>query len=708
MVERVIENAPFQDLPMTRIFRAALRPLAAAILPLAIAVICTPAGAAAQAPATPKPAIDHAASYYHYGLAKIYENQAEVSGRQDMATQAIEQYKLALDADPDSRVLQDGIANVYFRLGRIREAVAAAQAQVTKHPDDVDAHLLLGRVYLRTLGDGQGPQATEILQAAIKEYETIVKLKPKDLENHLLLGQLYGLNHDSDKADEQFKAAQAIDGSNEEVVLSMAREYSEQGNLDKAAGVIEAVPAGDRSARMEFALAGLYDQLKRPKDAAVAYQATLDQDPDNTDAKRGLAAALTASGQIDAAAKINAEILGTDPQDPQALIRQAQLQREKGDYEAALETLKKAQGLVATGSDEEILYTEALVYDGMGRLDDGIQTLQQLLKSSASPDGKYVDGAQTNRSIFLDLLGNLERQRGNTAEAIAAYQQLADLGGDFTTPAIEEQVDAYRDAHQWAKALQVAADAAKAMPKSHDAQLMYARQLADSGKVDEGIKLAEAQLTGGPDDREVYFDLADINTRAKRWKDASIAFDKTEALAVKPKEKVLVYYARGDAENRQKLYDQAETDFRKGLELDPTNASIENDLGYMYADRGIKLDEAVSMLKKAVTFDPLNYAYLDSLAWAYYKQGQYAMAEDYERKAVQRMSTDPTLLDHLGEIEARNGKLQQAIADWQKSLQAFSTSLAPEADPADVARVQHQLEGARVRLAHAGTTGNKL
>jgi tetratricopeptide (TPR) repeat protein len=107
------------------------------------------------------------------------------------------------------------------------------------------------------------------------------------------------------------------------------------------------------------------------------------------------------------------------------------------------------------------------------------------------------------------------------------------------------------------------------------------------------------------------------------------------------------------------------------------------------------------MLKKAVAFDPQNYAYLDSLAWAYFKLGQYALADDYESKAVLRMSNDPTVLDHLGEIEARNGKLQKAIVDWQKSLQAYSTSLPPEAEPADVAKVQRKLEGARVRLAHA-------
>jgi tetratricopeptide (TPR) repeat protein len=646
--------------------------------------------------------VDHAASYYHYGLAKLYEAQAVASGRQDAATQAIEQYKMALDADPNSRILQDGVANLYFRLGRIREAVSAAQDQITKHPDDVDAHLLLGHVYLRTLGDGQGPKATEMLQAAIKEYETIVQLKPNDLDNRLLLGQLYGLNHDSAKAEEQFKAAQKIDPNNEDVVLDIAREYSEQGDLNRAAKEISDVPESDRTGRMDFALAALYDELKRPKDAAAAYQAALQQDPGNTDAERGLAAALTASGQMEAAAKVNSQILQTDPQDPQALIRAGEIQRQKGDFEQALMTFKKAEAQLSNGSDPELIYNEALTYDGLGRFDESIKAVKQLLTITVSPDGKYTDDAERNRAALLQLLGTVARQAGNTDEAISAYQQMQSLGGDYAVHATDSEVDTYREAHQWAKALQVAADAAKAMPSNHDAQLTYAVQLADANKLDEGIKLAEKQLTGAPDDREVYFDLAEMDVRAKRWKDASHAFDQAAALAIKPDDKVILYYYRGDAALREKLYDEAELDFRRGLAIDPDNASIENDLGYMYADRGVKLDDAVTLLKKAVASDPQNYAFLDSLAWAYYKQGQYAMAEDYERKAAQRMTNDPTLLDHLGEIEAKNGKLQQAIADWDKSLQQYASSLAPDADPADVARVQHKLESARVRLAHAG------
>lgn len=701
-MKRVNSTKTGQDLLMTKtIFCATLAMGCVLTLPAATAGAQTQTQPASPSPAAAATQPDHASSYYHYGLAKMYEDQAVANGRQDLATQAIEQYKLALEADPDSVTLENGLANLYFRLGRIREAVSAAQEQINKHPDDVDAHMLLGHVYLRSLGDGQNPQSGEMLQAAIKEYETIAKLKPNDVETHLLLGQLYGLAHDSAKAETEFKAAQKIDPNSEEVVLSIARLYSEQGDLARAAKVIEGVPTDDRSARMDFALAGIYDQLKQPKNAVKAYRAAVEEDPDNTDAKRGLASALAASGQMDEAAKIYAQILGADPQDAQALIRQADIQRQQGHYEQALATLKKAASLVS--DNVELSYNEALVYDALGRFDDSIKTLKQLLTATLPADGKYTDGDRSNRALFLDRLGIVQREANHTDDAVATYKEMQQLGGDYQARGADGVVDAYRDAHNWKAALDAAAAAAKAMPTNHDIQLNYARQLADSGKVDEGLKLANAQLSGTPDDRDVYFTIADIDVRAKRWKDASEILDKADALATKPEEKAFVAYYRGTVAERQKLFDQAEIEFRKGLQLSPDFAPIENYLGYMLAERGQKLDEAIAMLKKVVTFDPQNGAYLDSLAWAYYKQGQYALAEDYERKAALRMSNDPTVLDHLGEINAKTGKLSLAIDEWQKSLAQYATSLPPEADPADVAKVERKLESARVKLAHVNT-----
>jgi tetratricopeptide (TPR) repeat protein len=489
-------------------------------------------------------------------------------------------------------------------------------------------------------------------------------------------------------------------------VLSMARLYSEQGDLNRAAKVIADVPEGDRSSRMDFALGGIYDQLKKPKDAVEAYKAALQQDPDNTEAKRALANALMAAGQQDAAAKIFGEIVGTDPQDAESLIREADIQRQQGHYEQALATLKKA-GAIAP-DNIELKYNEALVYDALGRFDESVSTLKDVLAVTAMPEGKYSDQDKSNRALFLDRLGIVYREQGKTTEALDAYKQMAKLGGpEMQARAADGTIDAYRDAHDWNGATKAAAEAAKALPDNREIQLAYARQLADTNKVDDGIKVAQLQLKNKPEDREVWFTIADIDRRAKRWKDSADAVDKVEQLSTKNEDKAFLYYYRGSTAEQRKMYDQAETEFKKGLAIDPNYAAIENDYGYMLAERGQRLDEAIAMIKKAVAYDPQNGAYLDSLAWAYYKQGQYALAEDLARKAVLRNGSDPAVLDHLGEIYAKNGKLQLAVTEWQKSINAYATSLPPEADPADVSKVQKKLEGARVRLAHLNAAPTK-
>ncbi len=661
------------------------------------ATVKNPAPAAAPSVSIP----DHAASYYHYGLAHLYEEMAVNAGRPDYATQAIEEYKLALNADPNSVMLQNGLADLYFKIGRIREAVTAAQDQIKKNPDDLEAHTLLGKVYLRSLGDMQGAQSAQMLQLAIAEYEKLAQLKPDDVETHLLLGQLYGLNHDSAKAENEFKAAQKIDANSEEVVLNIARLYSEQGDTQRATDTLAAVPVSDRSARIEFALGASYDQLKKPKEAAAAYQRALDLEPDNLDTERGLANALLADGQLDPALKVLQQIVAAEPQDAQSQIHISEIERRQGHYDQALATLKKAKPLAQ--DSVELSYNEALIYDSLGRYDEATGVLTNLLAASSHPEGKYSEGEKSNRAIFLDRLGIIDREAGKTTEAIAAYKQITAMGGEYTLRGYQGQVDAYRDAHMWKEATAAAAEAAKALPKERGVQLMYAGQLADTGKPDEGIALAKAQLGETTDDRDVEVALAQIYIRLKRYKDASAELDKAESSSTKPEEKLYVYFLRGTMADRQKQYDAAEEDFRKALAIDPQNSTVLNYLGYMYADRGVKLPEALSLIRKAVELDPQNYAYLDSLGWVYFKSGQYALAEENLRKANERGNTDPTVHDHLGEVYEKTGKLKLAVSQWERSMTEYAHSLPADADPADVAKVQHKLENARVKLAKVGS-----
>jgi len=687
---------PFRLLRLTPVV-ALLTPVAALLLGAHLALAAPPPTSNPQ-PAAP----DRSGAYYHYGLAHYYEDMAINAGRPDYATQAVEEYKLALNADPDSALLQNGLADLYFKIGRIKEAVSAAQDQIKNNPDDIDAHTLLGKVYLRSLGDAQGAPSADILRLAIVEYETISRLKPGDIETTLLLGQLYALNHDSTKAEAAFKDAQKIDANSEEVVLNMARLYGEEGDPQRAAEALEGVPVDDRSPRIEFALGASYDMLKRPKEAAAAYRRSLDLEPDNADAQHALANALLMDEQLDEAMKVFNQLVAADPTDAQSEIHIAEIQRRQGHYDDALATLEKAKA--GAPDSAELNYNEALIYDALGSYDKATGVLSGMVDASSHPDGKYSDEEKQNLAIFLNRLGVIYREQNKTTEAVAAYKQIADLGGDYAEQGYQGQVDSYRDAHQWKDATAAASEGAKALPQDHLFQMTYAGQLADMGQVEQGLALAKAQLTGTPADREIEEDISQIYIRLKRFKEANDQLDKADLLASKPDDKLYVYFLSGEVLDRQKMYDEAEAQFRKALAIDPHNAAVLNYLGYMLADQGMKLPEALQMIRQAVDLDPQNGAYLDSLGWVYFKAGQYTQAEESLRKANERINTDPTVHDHLGEVYEKTGNLKMAVAQWERSMTEYAHSLPADADPDDVQKVQHKLQNARVKLAKLNTS----
>ena len=740
------------------------------LVPVAALLLATPLLLAAPQQAAPQPAAtagqaasDRSNAYYHYGLAHLYEEMAVNAGRSDYATQAVEEYKLALDADPNSAQLQDGLADLYFKIGRVSDAVSAAQEQVKRNPNDIEAHTLLGQVYLRSLGDMQGAQASDTLQHAIAEYEILERLKPDDLETKLLLGQLYALNNDHAKAEAEFKAAQSLDSNSEEVVLNMARLYEEEGDAQRAAATLAAVPVDDRTARIEFALGNAYDQLKEPKEAAAAYRRSLDMDSDNPDAERDLANALLEDGQLDAALAAYNDLAAADPNDAQTEIRISEIERRQGHYDAALATLEKAKAQIQSSPDLtlELEYNEALLYDTLGKYDQAVGVLTGLLSDSAHADGKYSDQEKQNRAIFLDRLGSIDREEDKTADAVAAYKQIVALGGEYVERGYDGEIDAYRDAHQWKDATAAAAEGAKALPKDRLMQLTYAGQLADVGQADQGIALAKAQLTGTAEDRDVEEALAQIYIRLKRFKEAGEELDMAEAQTGPPEgvapasvptgmsvappkdvapntnptgsaasnpaqppmakpvgstaaqaensanDRLYVLFLKGELYDREKMYDQAEVEFRKALAIDPENAAVLNYLGYMLADRGQRLPEALKLIQKAVDIEPQNGAYLDSLGWVYFKLGEYSEAEENLHKAIQRMDNDPTVLDHLGEVYEKTGNLKMAVEQWERSMAEYAQSLPADAEPEDVQKVQHRLEDARVKLAKLTAAADK-
>ncbi|GGG94984.1 tetratricopeptide repeat protein [Silvibacterium dinghuense] len=645
---------------------------------------------------------DRAAAYYHYMLAHEYEELAMTTGRSEYATRAGEEYKLALNNDPTSKFLNNGLAELYYRTGRIRDAISAAQEQIKKDPKNLDAHKLLGNIYLRTLSDGQQNSASdEILKLAIDEYNTIVQLEPNSIEDHLLLGQLYSFAHDSVHAEQQFDAAQKIDPGSEDTALNLARLYTEQGDTKRAITILNQVPPDARTGKTEFLLGATYEHIKDDKNAIAAYQRAVDLDPDNLDAERALAKLLLANNQLDPALKAFQDIAAGDPSDPEAFLRISEIQRREGHYEDALASLKKAKALASDSI--EISFQEGLLNDALGRYDEATKIFEKLASDSEHSTGQYSEPEKNNHALFLERLAIVYGEANQTDKAAATWQKLAELGTPFADQAYESEVDAYRDAHEYDKATQVARDALAKDPSNRARKLMLAGQLADNYHAEEGIDLAKSMLSKQPSDLEVYRALATMYTRLRRWKDAAQAIDDAEQLSTKPDDKLYIHFLRGVLYERQKEFVPAEAEFRQVLVIDPKNSMTLNYLGYMLADHDMKLDEALAMIQKAVELDPQNYAYLDSLGWANFKLGKYTQAEEQLRKAVERNSTDPTVHDHLGELYEKTGRLKLAASQWEESLSEYAHTLPADTDPGDVSKVQKRLDNARVRLAREGS-----
>ncbi len=613
--------------------------------------------------------VDKASAYYHYALAHMYEEQVAMYGRTELANKAIEEYRQAIDADPTSEYLTAGLAELYAKTGRIRDAVMEAQDILKRDPNNLEAHKLLGRIYLRSLGDIQsGNGSQNVLKLAIEQYEQIIKIEPDSVDDHLLLGRLYKVNNDLQKAESEFKTALKLQPDSEEAVTTLALLYTEEGDSTRAAQVLSAVPDASRSAKLYSVLGYTYEQQKEYKKAIDAYRKAIALDRDNLDAIRGLAENLMNDGQSEAALEQYKVIADANPEDAQTYVRIAEIYRRGGKFDLALENLKKAQSMVPDSID--VPYNLARVYQAQGRYDDAAQILQDLLKKTEKPDNNYTQAEKNNRSVFLELLGSVYRDNNNSQLAIETFRKMLTLGDENAERGYQQIIDTYREARQWQQATDTAKEAVQKLPNDRGLKMVYASQLADMGQAEAGLQQVKALLKGKPEDREVYITLAQMYSRLKRWPDAQESLDKAEQVSSKPEDKQYVYFLRGSMYERQKKYDQAEEMFRKVLSTDPDNATALNYLGYMLADRGVKLEEALNYIKKAVNLDPANGAYLDSLGWAYFRLGKYELAEDNLLKASQHITTDPTVQDHLGDLYQKTGRLKLAAVHWERALRS--------------------------------------
>jgi len=648
-----------------------------------------------QTASTPGP--DHSGAYYHYMLARRYQELAHVYNRSDFAERAISEYKLAMEADPGSLFLRVKLAELYFSVSRVGDAVREAEEVLKVNPDQEDAHRLLANLYLHNLGESQPEKvAKDSLHKAIEHFEALVRLNP-ETDSYVTLGRLYRLDNQPSKAEETFRKALHADPDSKSALNYLAQLYSDQGAYDQAVELLKKIPESELDTQTRSMLGFAYLQAHDYDNAATTYEKALAEEPENLDVRRAYAEALLRRGKTAEARTQLERVLKADPEDGNSHLRLGELERQEGSFDSARRELERAKTLMP--DNPEVQYQQVLLEDAVGNDDKAIEILQGVVKQTERPQGHYTAAEAHNRAVFLERLGSIYRNQEKYDRALETFRQLLTLGDSEAPQGEALIIETLRLQREPQQALQAADAAVQKYPKDRALVALRARLLAEQGRIEEAIPALQGLLKGGPSDRETYLTIAEVYSQAKRYSDAEAAVRQSLALTPKAEDQEFARFMLGSVYERQKKYDLAEEEFKKVLSANPLNAPAANYLGYLLADRGVRLEESVKYIQKALQVEPNNGAYLDSLGWAYYKMNRPDLAQPPLEKAARLISNDPTILEHLGHVYVRLGKKQEAQQEWERALKEWPNAVGSEFDAEQAANLQKQLDELKAQLA---------
>jgi len=447
--------------------------------------------------------------------------------------------------------------------------------------------------------------------------------------------------HDFMAAIDYLRKAQEADPGSIELTLELARLHMDLDQPDEAARVarraIELAP--DSAEPREVLAQALLAVAQRDgsgddeyKAALDAWHAFLDREPDDADGWLNVAKLLMARGASDEALDALHRHLDLDPSSDEGVYLTAQVLMKLERYDEAQSLLEAASSKETTSP--QFLLALSDVYERRGDLEDAVKTAARLLDMRVDPLRVHF------------MLARLNQKMGRHIDAFDHLSRMARIMDD--RPADFSDVD------------------------RAEIQLRMIRALIQAGRTDEAIKYADAGARRFPADVRFTMRKGEALLLSDRGREAEKVF-KT-SMKDHPDDKDIrgmvsdAYLSAGADREEAGDVAGAESHLRRSIELNPENSSALNYLGYMLADRGERLDEAIGYIKRALQREPDNGAYLDSLGWAYFKKGDYAQSEAALESAVEAMGDEAEIHAHLGDLYFAIGRTDDAVKAWQAAL----------------------------------------
>jgi tetratricopeptide (TPR) repeat protein len=497
-----------------------------------------------------------------------------------------------------------------------------------------------------------------------------VDRKIVDAHAHYIQGMIADMDDQPDDALADLSQAALDDPANEDLVLDLSSRYVQLHEPDKALDILtRATHVPGASGAIYARLGRVCSDLGRDAEAVQASETAVRRAPALLTGYENLFLINLQKGHVVSALAVLQDASKQTDAPTDFLLDLAglylALEREAPSQEAAARAGERAALAIAAIRPVDSPHTElrlADAYNLSGDITNAIPIYEQLVDQFAAAPGLQEDIRNKLTDLYIRThdFDKARSQLEATIEADPANAQAYFILGNLACDARK-----MADAEGYFKQALILAEEPDWYYELAEVQIDLDHTKDALGTLARARTKYEASFQG-----EFLTGLA--YSRSHDYTNAVFHFTSAELLARASDPKRLdeyFYFEEGAAYERKSDYDDAEDCFEKALKLAPESAEVLNYLGYMLADRGVKLQHARELIVKAVDLDPKNSAYLDSLGWVFYKLNQPRDALQPELDAI-KFSPEPDaiLYDHLGDIYAALKQTDKAREAWQKSL----------------------------------------
>ncbi len=511
------------------------------------------------------------------------------------------------------------------------------------------------------------------------------------------------VEHDFGVAAQYFTQALIKDTSNPAIMESAVFSFIALGDIESAVPVAKRIDEEGLRSQVAF-IALIADAVKDDR---------FDEVIERIESDRGVSA--LADGLISAWVEMGRGDMGAALEKFDGVAGQRGLKSFANYHKAlalaAVGDFESAETIFSGGDDEPLQRTRrgtiawAEVLSQLERNDEAIALIDDAFGSNLDPQiAQLRAGLETGLPVPFTLVSDAA---DGVAEVFYSLGQilLGEAGRDYTLLYArtaqylnEDHVDSVLMAAELLENLgrfELATQVYKSVPRDHPsftaAEMGRAEALRRAEKTDAAIEVLEQLRVSHPELPLVHISAGDLYRQDERYKEAIEAYDQAisryEATGT---EQWFVFYARAISHERLGVWEKAEADFRKALDLNPEHPQVLNYLGYSLVEKQIKLDEALDMIERAVERQPDSGYIVDSLGWVLYRLGKYDEAIVHMERAAELMPVDPVVNDHLGDVLWAVGRHTEAEFQWRRALSFVDEDKpSPDIDPD---RIRRKLE----------------